>query len=107
MLLYRHVMLDVLHDQDLYLLFGCNVYVLQFRILADRYNLFDYNMMRSCVEYFDDYDHVLFHAMYEIRQQVFDYELMLLHDRQVNEHHAMDNHFDWMNAMDHVVMMMI
>jgi len=31
---------------------------------------------------------------------------MLLHDRQVNEHHAMDNHFDLMNAMVHVVMMM-
>jgi hypothetical protein len=30
----------------------------------------------------------------------------LLHDRQVNEHHAMDNHFDLMNAMVHVVMMM-
>jgi len=76
MSLYHHVMLDVLHDRDLCLLFVYNIYVLQFRILVDRYNLFYYNMMRSCVEYCDGYDHVLFHAMYEIHQQVFDYELM-------------------------------
>jgi hypothetical protein len=43
--------------------------------------------------------------MYEIHQQVFENELMLLHDMQVNEHHAMDNYFDLMDAMDHVMLM--
>jgi hypothetical protein len=57
--------------------------------------------------YFDDYDDEVFHSMYENHQQVFVNELMLLHDKQVNENHAMDNHFDLMNAMVHVVMMMI
>ncbi len=56
--------------------------------------------------YLNDYVHELFLSMYEIHYWVFVLELMLLHDRQVNEHHAMDNHFDLMNAMVHVVMMM-
>ena len=106
MLLYHHVMLDELHDQDLYLLIVYTIYVLQFQILVDRYNLFYYNMLLNFV-YFNDYVHELFLSMYEIHQQVFVNELMLLHDMQVNENHAMDNHFDLMNAMVHVVMMML
>jgi hypothetical protein len=105
MLLYHHVMIDVLHDQDLYLSIVYTIYVLQFRILVDRYNPYYYNMYLD-VLYFDDYAHGLFLlSMYEFRQQVFENELMLLHGKRVNEHHAMDNYFDLMNAMDHVILM--
>ena len=67
MWLYHHVLLDILHDQDPYLLFVYTIYVFHFLILADRYNLVYYDLMLVS-EYFDDYVHVLFHAMYEIRQ---------------------------------------
>jgi len=105
-LLYYHVRLDKLHDQDLYRLIVYTIFVLQFRILVDRYNLFHYNMMLDFL-YLYDYVDELFLSINEIHRQVFENELMLLHDRQVNENHAMDNHFDLMNAMVHVVMMML
>ncbi len=104
MLLYHHVMLDVLHDQHLYPLIVYTIYVLLFQILVDRYNLFYYDKILN-VLYFHDYDHELFLSMYEIHQLVFEIELMLLHDKQEDEHHAMDNHFDLMDAMAHVVLM--
>src|SRR5689334_11740151 len=106
LLLFYRVMLDRLHDQDLFLLIVYTIYVLQFRILVDKYNLFYCDKMLDFL-YFDDFVHVLFLSMYEIHEQVFVNEQVLLHDRQVNEHHAMDNHFDLMDAMVHVAMMML
>jgi len=106
LLYHHHVRLDKLHDQDLYLWIVHTIYVFQFQILVDRYNLCYYSMMLDFV-YLNDYVDELFHSMYGFHRQVFVNELMLLHDMQVNENHAMDNHFDWMNAMVHEVMMMI
>jgi hypothetical protein len=103
-LLFHHVKLDELHDRDLYRLIVCTIYVLQFRILVDRYNPFYCNMWLHFV-FVNDYDDEQFLSMYVIHRRVFGNELRFLHDRQVNENLAMDNHFDWRNAMVHVVMM--
>jgi hypothetical protein len=53
----------------------------------------------------NDYVHEQFLSICVIHQQVFENELMWLHDRQANEHRAKDNHFDWKDAMVHGVMM--
>ncbi len=105
-LLFHHVKLDRLHDQDFYLLIVYTIFVLQFLILVDRHSLFYYGMWLNFV-YSHDYDDELFLSMYVIHLLVFVNVRMLLHDRQVNENLARDNHFDSKNAMDHVVMMRI
>jgi hypothetical protein len=103
-LLFHHVKLDGLRDQHLYRLIVYTIFVLHFRISVDRYNLCHYNMFLNFV-FVNDYDDVQFLSMHVIHRRVFVNELWLLHDRQANENLAKDNHFDWRNAMVHVVMM--
>ncbi len=100
------VRLGRLHDQDFFLWIVCTIFVLQFLILVDKYNLFYCSMMLD-VLYLNGFDDELFLSMYEIHPKVYVSVIMWLHDRRVNGNHAKDNHYDLMNAMVHVVMMML
>ena len=106
LLFHYRIMLDVLHDQDFYLLFVCTICGFQFLILDDKCNLCCYSMLVSFV-HCDDYVHERFRSMCNNHPQESVNVTWWLHDMQVDAHHAMDIHFDLMIAMDDVVVVSV
>lgn len=97
-LLYQTEELDELLDQRLCRLFECSTCELQYRTSDDRHTLFRRSTTSRDAPCFDGCVYAQFHAMSDLHRRVFDYVIGWLRGRQANENHAMDNHFDRMNA---------